>query len=119
MTEEVRKRIHDQTFIDLIYKSFKAGYDDAAQAFKVPSIGSPQGSIISPILCNILLNLLDEWLTESAENFNKGTRKKANPVYTKLIRNMGYKLPGERKAIRTFIHQNKIRPYIGSDPNFK
>ena len=119
MIEELQKKINDQVFIDLIYKSFKAGYVDATRAFKIPSVGSPQGSIISPILCNILMNRLDEWLIKYSENFQTGMRKKANPVYTKLIRDMKYKRPSERKAIRSFIHQNRIRSLIGNDPNFK
>jgi group II intron reverse transcriptase/maturase len=119
MIEEVKKRIDDQVFIDLIYKSFNAGYVDASRAFKVPQVGSPQGSIISPILCNILLNILDEWLTDYSGKFHRGIRKKANPAYTKLVRDMWMKRPSERKATRAFIHQNKIRPLIGNDPNFK
>lgn len=119
MINEVRKRINDQTFIDLIYKSFKAGYIDASKAFKIPKVGSPQGSIISPVLCNILMNLLDEWLTEYSRNFNTGIRRKANPAYTKLVRNMKNKRPSDRKSTRTFIHQNRIRPLIANDPNFK
>jgi retron-type reverse transcriptase len=58
--EEISKRINDQVFIDLIHKSFNAGFIDTSRALKIPTVGSPQGSIISPILCNILLNLLDE-----------------------------------------------------------
>lgn len=123
MIREVRKRIDDQTFIDLIYKSFKAGYIDSTRAFKIPQVGSPLpegvGSIISPILCNILFNLLDEWLIEYSDNFSRGTRKKSNPVYTKFIRGMKNRRPSEKKSTRTYIHQNKIRPLIGADPNFK
>ena len=117
--KEIKKRIDDQVFIDLIYKCFNAGFIDAS--FRVPAVGSPQGSIISPnfILCNILLNLLDVWLNEYSVNFNKGTRKKANPIYTKLIRNLGNKLPQERKIIRKFIHQNEVRASLGNDPNLK
>lgn len=119
MIEEVKKKIEDQIFIDLIYKSFNAGYIDVNNAFKVHQVGSPQGSMISPILCNILLNLLDNWLTEYSENFNVGTRKKSNSVYTKLIRDLGKKLPHERRIVRASIHKNKIRSYIANEPNFK
>jgi nicotine oxidoreductase len=119
MIEEVKKKIEDQVFIDLIYKSFNAGYIDTSNAFKIPQIWSPQGSIISPILCNILLNIVDKWLTELSDKFSIGIRRKSNPIYTKLIRDLGKKLPHMRKNIRTFIHQNKIRPYLANDPNFK
>jgi nicotine oxidoreductase len=153
MIEEVKKKIDDQVFIDLIYKSFNAGYIDANNAFKVHKIGSGYatfpcqthasrtgwvGSIISPILCNILLNILDNWLTEYSENFSIGIRRKANPIYTKLIKDSGKNFPrpplhpslppftggmeerreGERN-IRTFIHQNKIRPCLQNDQKFK
>jgi len=119
MVAEVKNKIDDQVFIDLLYKSFNAGYIDANNSLKVNTVGSPQGSIISPILCNILLNLLDNWLTEYSEKFSVGIRRKANPIYTKLIRDLGKKLPHVRRNIRTFIQQNKIRPYLANDPNFK
>ena len=125
MIREVKKRINDQTFIDLIYKSFKAGYIDSTNGFKIPEVGSPQGSIISPILYNILMNLLDEWLTEYSRKFSTGIRKKANPAYTKLIRDMKFKrgslgtLTSERKSIRNFIHHNRIRSLMANHPNYK
>src|ERR1700736_218954 len=119
IVDEIRKRIDDQVFIDLIYKCFNAGFIDASKALRVPTVGSPQGSIISPILCNILLNLLDGWLTEYSDKFNRGVRRKANPVYTKLIRNLANKRPHERRVIRNLIHKNEIRPSIGNDTNFK
>lgn len=117
--EEVNKRIDDQVFIDLIYKSFNAGYIDISTAYKVPEAGHPQGSVITPILCNILLNLLDTWLLEYSQNFNKGGKRKANPVYTKLIRGINTKLPHEIKAIRAYIHKNEIQVSLGNDSNFK
>lgn len=118
---EIKNRIDDQVFIDLVYKCFNAGFIDAkfSNSFKIPDVGSPQGSIISPILCNILLNRLDVWLTEYSLKFNKGNRRKANPIYTKLVRNLGNKQPHEIRSIRKFIHQNGVRASLGDEPDFK
>jgi group II intron reverse transcriptase/maturase len=116
---EIKNRIDDQVFIDLVYKYFNAGFIDASNSFKIPNVGSPQGSIISPILCNILLNRLDVWLTEYSLIFNKGIKRKSNPIYSKLVRELGKKQPHEIRMTRKFIHQNGIRVYLGNDPNFK
>lgn len=118
IVEQIKSRISDQLFIDLVYKCFNAGYVDSMKAFKVPNVGTPQGSIVSPILCNIALDLLDKWLEDYSSTFNIGGQKKANPIYTKLMRNISSKLPSERKEIRSYIHNNRIRSKIG-DPSFK
>lgn len=58
LLELLAKKIGDQRFLNLIWKALTAGYLE----FKVPfnSIaGTPQGSIISPILANVYMHELD------------------------------------------------------------
>jgi retron-type reverse transcriptase len=60
-----------------------AGYFEF-RTFQHSLTGTPQGSIISPILANILLEQLDKFVEQLAEKFSKGKKARHNPVYTKL-----------------------------------
>lgn len=86
LIQAVNKRIVDRAFIDLLHKAFKAGYIDQQKYFS-SEIGTPQGSIISPILCNVLMHEFDKWMEIQMDNFNIGKRRKLDPEYRKLMRN--------------------------------
>ena len=53
--EFIRIRINDTTLLNLIKKFLKAGYIDDGILVK-PDTGTPQGSILSPMLANISLH---------------------------------------------------------------
>jgi len=55
LIEFIRVRINDTTLLDLIKKFLKAGYIDEGLLVKSDT-GTPQGSILSPILANIFLH---------------------------------------------------------------
>jgi hypothetical protein len=44
----------------------------------------PQGSILSPLLCNIYLDKFDKWILEIKEEWNRGTSRRSNPDYNKV-----------------------------------
>jgi len=67
----LKRRIEDEKFINLIWKFLKAGYLEDWHYHKTYS-GTPQGGIISPILSNIYLHELDEFIMSYKENFDKG-----------------------------------------------
>jgi nicotine oxidoreductase len=77
------ERIGDSRFLDLIRKALKAGYMER-NVYSNSLIGTPQGSIISPILCNIYMDKLDKYIEVIAELFNKGKPSTENPVYANL-----------------------------------
>lgn len=64
----LRKRIHDEYFISLIWKFLKAGYIEDWKYVQTFS-GTPQGSIISPILVNIYLNEFDKYMEKYMSEF--------------------------------------------------
>ena len=86
------ERISDERFLRLIRKFLNAGYVEDWVFHKSYS-GTPQGGIISPILANIYLDKFDKYIREYinrfTENFNKGKRRKENPIVKRL---------GQRKA---------------------
>ena len=65
----LRKRIHDEQFISLMWKFLKAGYMEQWTFHRTYS-GTPQGSGMSPILANIYLSELDKFLENYAAQFN-------------------------------------------------
>ena len=80
----LRKRIADEHFIGLLWKFLKAGYMEDWNYHNTYS-GTPQGSIISPILANIYMNELDNYMQEYANRFNCGERRKINPAFKKKL----------------------------------
>ncbi|HOJ09539.1 MAG TPA: reverse transcriptase domain-containing protein [Clostridiales bacterium] len=77
----LRRRIHDEYFISLIWKFLKAGYIEDWTFYRTYS-GTPQGSIISPILSNIYLNEFDRFMERYMESFKaEKIRAKYKPYW--------------------------------------
>jgi len=65
-------RIKDSSLLYLITKFLKAGYVDSGFLVKTEK-GTPQGSILSPILANIFLHyVLDEWFENTVKAHTRG-----------------------------------------------
>lgn len=80
----LRRRIQDEQFISLIWKFLKAGYMESWEYHNTYS-GTPQGSIISPILANIYMNELDIFMMEYTAKFNRGRKRNINPEFKKKL----------------------------------
>lgn len=108
LLELVNKRVNDKGFMDLMHKALKAGYLYQGKFF-APDIGTPQGSIVSPILCNILLTQLDVFIENLRAEFEIGKRHRVNPEWRRLTR------VGNIKEV----HRLNISSRMHSDTNYK
>jgi len=79
----LRKRIEDERFIHLIARMLKAGYMED-WTFHATFSGTPQGGVVSPILANIYLHELDEFLAEMKARFDRGKRRAVHLPYQRL-----------------------------------
>ncbi len=77
------KKIDDKRFLRLVEGMLKAGYLDD-WVFHATYSGTPQGGVVSPILANIYLHELDQFLRGLKARFDKGTRRAENPRYRNL-----------------------------------
>lgn len=101
----LEKRIADRRFIALIRGMLKAGYMEDWRFHRTLS-GTPQGGVVSPLLANIYLHELDEWMREKVAAFNKGEKRARNPEYTRIR--------GRRAKLR--LRVDKIRASGNADP---
>lgn len=80
----LREKIHDGRFLRLIENLLKAGYLED-WSFNRTLSGSPQGGVVSPILSNVYLDRLDNYVEKALlAKHNRGTRRRANPEYDHL-----------------------------------
>ena len=79
----LRKRIDDERFIRLIAGMLKAGYMED-WTFHATFSGTPQGGVASPILANIYLHELDEFLAGMKARFDRGKYRQVHMPYQYL-----------------------------------
>jgi hypothetical protein len=85
----LERKIKDNTILRLIRTGLKAKVFQKDQTYYKPEVGTTQGGILSPLLSNIYLNELDQYMDELCKQYQgdvkPGNRKK-NPVANKLLR---------------------------------
>ncbi len=80
----LREKIHDNRFLRLIDSLLRAGYLEDWR-YNATLSGSPQGAVLSPILSNIYLDKLDQFVVQSLlPRYTRGNRRRPNAVWQRL-----------------------------------
>ncbi len=79
----LEKHIADQRFLALIDGMLKAGYMEDWRFHRTMS-GTPQGGVVSPLLANVYLHELDEFMQARIAKFSKGKRRAVPPDYLRI-----------------------------------
>ncbi|TCJ31280.1 maturase [Parafrankia sp. BMG5.11] len=84
MLSVLAERIHDNRFLRLIKQMLQAGYLED-WVWNATLSGAPQGGVVSPVLSNIYLHRLDEFVeTVLIPECTRGGRRAPNPAYGKV-----------------------------------
>jgi RNA-directed DNA polymerase len=84
----LRRRVDDARLLDLIWKFLRSGVMER-RLFKDTTLGTPQGGIVSPLLANVYLHELDQYmerytaLTESQRRARRRRQGLSNFVYAR------------------------------------
>ena len=115
------ERVHDNRLLRLIETLLKAGYLEDWKFNRTLS-GAPQGSGLSPILSNLYLDRLDKFVEQVLlPEYNRGTRRKFNPVYNKLSKRADYlRKKGAKEEAAALRKQCRAMPAIDTqDPDYR
>jgi group II intron reverse transcriptase/maturase len=121
LLDTLAKYIHDGRFLQLIRSLLKAGYLENWRWNRTLS-GAPQGSIIGPVLSNLVLNHLDTFVEDTLiPAYTRGERRKANPAYTHLNNLVRRKRQqGKTEEAKRLEQQRRTLPSIDPyDPDYR
>lgn len=110
------KRIDDNQVLRLIKEMLEAGYMEDWEYHKTYS-GTPQGGVLSPLLANIVLHELDEYISKTLiPAYSKGKQRRTSKAYSatayqahKFTKNGQPELAArERKKLRSISYSNPM-----------
>jgi group II intron reverse transcriptase/maturase len=117
----LRERTDDERFIRLIENLLKAGYMEDWE-WNATYSGTPQGGVLSPLLSNIYLDKLDQFVEKVLiPSYHRGKARRANPEY----RHYGHfkskaKKDNDREAYKAYDRKMRSLPSLDFyDPNYR
>ncbi|MGW1365485.1 reverse transcriptase domain-containing protein, partial [Streptomyces chartreusis] len=91
LMDRVRERVGDKRVLDLVKAFLKAGILDEDGTLVDTNAGTPQGSILSPLLSNVALSALDEHIAQGpggpgASPYGRAKRRRQGLPNYRLVR---------------------------------
>jgi group II intron reverse transcriptase/maturase len=117
----LRETIKDERFLRLISGLLKAGYLEEWN-WKQTYSGTPQGCIVSPVLTNLYLDKLDKFVENVLiPQYTKGTKRKANQAYGKLMHRASYlsRTGRQEEALVVREQAQKLSSQVPDDPDYR
>ncbi len=117
----LREKIHDNRFLRLIAGLLRAGYCEQWRYYTTLS-GTPQGGIVSPLLANIYLDKLDQFVEHTLRpRYTRGTNRRLNHTYTALLqRRKRRRQRGQWDEAKVILkHMREMTSVDPYDPDFR
>jgi group II intron reverse transcriptase/maturase len=121
MVRILSEKIHDGRFLRLIRNMLTAGYLED-WTWNATLSGAPQGGTVSPVLSNIYLHKLDEFVeTVLIPKYTQGVTRKRNPAYIRVKSGLAYTRRCGRRAKARQLRGQLRRLPVGDprDPGFR
>jgi hypothetical protein len=115
------EKIHDGRFLRLVSHMLKAGYLEDWRWHATLS-GSPQGGIASPVLSNIYLDRLDQYVEQRLlPEYNLGRRRRPNPAYqlVEYAIQRARRHKDKAEARRFILRRRQLPSQDPADPNYR
>ncbi|WTK68447.1 reverse transcriptase domain-containing protein [Streptomyces sp. NBC_01515] len=115
------EKIHDNRFLRLVRNMLKAGYMED-WIWNATHSGSPQGGVVSPILSNIYLHKMDEYVEKVLiPEYTRGRVRKSNRAFHRVWAAMGRaRKRGDRAKVRELRKQLHGMPSMDTqDPGYR
>jgi group II intron reverse transcriptase/maturase len=121
MLATLAEKIHDGRFLQLVSRMLKAGYLED-WTWHATLSGSAQGGIASPVLSNVYLDRLDQWIEQRLlPEYNLGRRRRPNPGYKTVEYAIARaKRHGDRAELRRLsLRRRQLPSQDPADPDYR
>jgi hypothetical protein len=115
------ERLHDPRFLQLIRELLKAGYLEGWRYHATLS-GAPQGAVLSPLLSNVYLDRLDQFVEHKLiPAWTRGNKRRRNPAYASIAKRIHHgRRKGQREQVGLWRKQLRRLPSLDPhDPSYR